>query len=257
MQAYLDLLKDILDNGVRKSNRTGVDTLSVVGRQLRFDLRKGFPLVTTRPIYIRGVVEELLFFIRGATNNEELTQRNVHIWDKWALEEDHVIQRPLPDYKRANLLAEKLSGTPEYPNADNVITELNRLGREAGLKWINENNIPETESVVDYEKGSLGPIYGFLWRHWRTSTGQFIDQLAQAIELLKTNPYSRRILVSSWNPEVLPDETKSPQENILDGKQCLAACHTFFQFTVQPSSETNDIVHLHLYQRKHNCALTA
>lgn len=269
MKSFLDLLQDILDHGVRKINRTGTDTIGVIGRQLRFDLRKGFPLVTTRPIYTRGLIEENLMFIRGSTDNNELTSKDVNIWSKWALPEDVYVERGLPDHARASLLARKLEGSAEYPTGEDVIRRLNKLGYEAGTEWINKEDIPTTEKILRYAAGELGPIYGYLWRFWPCSDGRRIDQLAEAIELLRSNPYSRRNIITAWCPEVLPDEGISPQQNVANGRQCLAACHTFFKFSVTPSqtaSEPNaagEIVvgrptlNLHLFQRKLDCALAA
>ena len=123
---------------------------------MRFDLQKGFPLVTTKKIHLKSVIYELLWFLNGDTNNNYLAHNGVRIWNEWALED-----------------------------------------------------------------GDLGPIYGKQWRSWETPAGQEIDQISQAIELLKQRPDSRRILVNSWNPSVLPDERISPQENVKNGKASL------------------------------------
>lgn len=167
MKQYLDLIQDILDNGFQKGDRTGTGTLSVFGRQLRFDLSKGFPLVTTKKCHLRSIIHELLWFLNGDTNTTYLTDNNVTIWNEWA-------------------------------TAD----------------------------------GDLGPVYGKQWRSWPTPDGRQIDQISQVIEQLKSNPNSRRIIVSAWNPAELPDETISPQANVEQGKMALAPCHAFFQFYV-------------------------
>lgn len=249
MQQFLDLLRDIRDNGVRKINRTGTDTIGVIGRQLRFDLRKGFPLVTTRPIYVRALIYENLFFIRGGTNNMDLIDNDVHIWDKWMVPEDITDEVRLSDPDRAVALSNKLG-----IKTNEAIQQLDHLGYGKAIEFLDENAIPTHRTVVKVKKGELGPIYGYQWRFWKASNGQRIDQLAEAIQMLRTNPYSRRIIVSAWNPEDLPDEKKSPQQNAAEGKQCLAACHTFFQLSVTPHREpeektTKGVLHLHLYQR--------
>ena len=164
MKAYLDLIQDILDNGTQKGDRTGTGTKSVFGRQIRFDLSKGFPMVTTKKLHLKSIVHELLWFIKGDTNIKYLNDNGVKIWNAWA-----------------------------------------------------------------DEKGDLGPVYGSQWRNWN---GEGIDQLAMVVDQLKTNPNNRRIMISAWNPSVMPDTTKTFSENVANGKAALPPCHAFFQFYV-------------------------
>ncbi len=164
MQQYLDLVRRALDEGAVKGDRTGTGTRSVFGHQMRFDLSKGFPLVTTKKIHLKSVIHELLWFIKGDTNIEYLTANGVRIWNEWA-----------------------------------------------------------------DENGDLGPVYGHQWRNWNSED---LDQLKQVVETLKSNPNSRRMLVSAWNPSVLPDTSKSFDENVANGKAALPPCHAFFQFYV-------------------------
>lgn len=151
---YLNLLRDILDNGVRRDDRTGTGTLGVFGRQIRFDLSKGFPLLTTKKLHTRSIFIELLWFLRGDTNIGWLKNNGVGIWDEWA---------------DAN--------------------------------------------------GDLGPVYGKQWRSWAAPNGQSIDQIQKLIHGLKTNPNSRRHIVSAWNPADVDDMALPP-------------CHCLFQFFV-------------------------
>lgn len=164
MQAYHQLLQHILDQGHAKSDRTGTGTLSVFGHQMRFDLSKGFPLVTTKKVHLKSIIYELLWFLKGDTNIKYLTENKVSIWNEWA-----------------------------------------------------DSN------------GDLGPIYGHQWRNWNS---EGIDQIKSVIETLKTNPDSRRMLVSAWNPSVLPDTGRSFEENVANNKAALPPCHAFFQFYV-------------------------
>lgn len=167
MKAYLDTLRLVKEKGFYKSDRTGTGTYSYFGHQIRFDLSKGFPLVTTKKLHLRAIIHELLWFIKGETNIKYLTENNVTIWDEWAT-----------------------------------------------------------------DNGDLGPVYGEQWRSWKGYNGETIDQLANIINEIKTNPDSRRLIVSAWNPAVLPDPKKSPKQNAEEGKQALPPCHTLFQFYV-------------------------
>jgi thymidylate synthase len=154
MKQYLDLLQHVLDHGVAKSDRTGTGTRSVFGYQMRFNLADGFPLVTTKKLHLRSIIHELLWFLRGETNIQYLTENRVSIWNEWA----------------------------------------------------------------DAE-GELGPVYGKQWRSWATPTGERIDQIAEVVEAIRTNPDSRRLIVSAWNPADVP-------------RMALPPCHLLFQFYV-------------------------
>ena len=154
MRAYLDLLRKILDEGVRKSDRTGTGTLAIFGHQLRFDLERGFPLLTTKKLHVKSIVHELLWFLSGSTNIGYLKEHGVRIWDEWADEE-----------------------------------------------------------------GELGPVYGHQWRSWPAPDGGTIDQIAKVVESIRTNPDSRRHIVTAWNPAEID-------------RMALPPCHALFQFFV-------------------------
>ncbi len=154
MQQYLDLMRHVRDNGNRKDDRTGTGTLSIFGHQMRFDLARGFPMVTTKKLHTRSIIYELLWFLSGDTNVGYLNDNKVTIWDEWA-----------------------------------------------------------------DENGDLGPVYGAQWRSWPAPDGQCIDQLEQVLQTLRTNPNSRRIIISAWNVAELD-------------KMALMPCHALFQFYV-------------------------
>lgn len=154
MKQYHDYLKYILENGIKKDDRTGTGTISIFGYQMRFDLSKGFPLVTTKKLHFKSVVHELLWFLSGVTNIKYLQDNGVKIWNEWS-------------------------------NPD----------------------------------GELGPVYGKQWRRWESSNGKIIDQISLAIEQIKNNPDSRRIIINSWNVGDISSMALSP-------------CHYSFQFYV-------------------------
>lgn len=166
MEVYQQLLKQIIDHGVAKSDRTGTGTLSVFGYQMRFDLRESFPMVTTKKLHFKSIIHELLWFLSGSTNVRYLQENGVKIWDEWA-----------------------------------------------------------------DENGDLGPVYGSQWRSWRGADGETIDQISDVIEQIKSNPESRRLIVSAWNPAEI-------------SKMKLPPCHAFFQFNVSQGE-----LSCQLYQR--------
>jgi thymidylate synthase len=154
MRQYLDLMRQVLDRGARKTDRTGTGTLSIFGRQMRFDLAAGFPLVTTKKVHLKSIIHELIWFLSGDTNIAYLKANGVSIWDAWA-----------------------------------------------------------------DEAGDLGPVYGAQWRSWPTGDGGSIDQIRDVVEQIRTNPDSRRLIVSAWNPAEVDNMALPP-------------CHCLFQFYV-------------------------
>jgi thymidylate synthase len=166
MKQYLDLLQHVLDNGVRKDDRTGTGTISTFGYQMRFNLQDGFPVVTTKKLHLKSIIYELLWFLNGDTNVKYLQENGVRIWNEWA-----------------------------------------------------------------DENGELGHIYGHQWRSWPDYKGGNIDQISQAVDMIKNNPDSRRIIVNAWNVADLPNMNLPP-------------CHAFFQFYV-----ANGKLSCQLYQR--------
>jgi thymidylate synthase len=166
LQEYHSLLKQVLENGSEKNDRTGTGTRSIFGHQMRFDLQKGFPLLTTKKVHLKSIIYELLWFLKGETNIRYLKENNVSIWDDWA-----------------------------------------------------------------DKSGELGPVYGHQWRSWPTETGGKIDQITGLIDQIKSNPDSRRLIVTAWNPADVE-------------KMALPPCHCLFQFYV-----ANGKLSCQLYQR--------
>lgn len=208
MKQYLALLQDIKDNGETKSDRTGTGTKSVFGRQVRYNLADGFPAVTTKKLYFNSVVHELLWFLKGSSNIEYLAQNNVHIWDEW----------PYKAYLEKNNLPVPDSSSDEWKTGLKEFIARVAADHEFALTW-----------------GDMGPIYGVQWRKWKGEDGIIVDQIAQAIETIRTNPNSRRNIVTAWNPAEIDTIVTSGG---------LPPCHTLFQFNVH-----GDKLDLHLYQR--------
>jgi thymidylate synthase len=210
MLQYLNLLRDIRDNGVGKDDRTGTGTRSVFGRQLRFDLSEGFPAVTTKKLYMKSIVHELLWFLAGDSNIEYLVQNGVGIWNEWPYR-NYVQQTTGKTVSAADTQTDEWrEGMKEF--IDKVATD-----HEFAMKW-----------------GELGPVYGYQWRHWPDGKGGEIDQIARAVDSLKHNPTSRRIIVSAWNVADI-------DEMAIAG---LPPCHTMFQFYVSDGK-----LSCQLYQR--------
>lgn len=195
MKQYLEVLKDISDNGITKSDRTGVGTKSVFGRQMRFDLSAGFPLVTTKKVPLRAIIHELLWFLQGSTNIKYLVDNNVHIWNEW----------PFRSY-----LQQTGQEVPE-PNSDIWNKKLQEFVEKI-----------KTDDDFAAKYGELGPVYGYQWRSWPTPNGEHIDQISKVIEQIKNTPDSRRMIVSAWNVADIDEMAKSG----------LPPCHTMFQFYV-------------------------
>ncbi len=171
MQQYLDLLSHVMDKGVDRMDRTGTGTRGVFGYQMRFDLKDGFPMVTTKKLHLKSIIHELIWFLAGDTNIEYLKANKIRIWDEWA-----------------------------------------------------------------DENGDLGPVYGKQWRRWESPDGRLIDQISAVIEQIKTNPFSRRHMVSAWNPADIEGMALPP-------------CHCLFQFHVAPQATGPGRLSCQLYQR--------
>lgn len=215
-QQYLDLARYVLEHGHEKGDRTGTGTRSVFGYQMRFDLQKGFPILTTKKVAFGLVKSELLWFLRGDTNIRFLLQHKNHIWDEWAfkkwVESDEYHGPDMTDFGHRWLV------DPEFKKL-----------YLAEKKAFCERILNDDEFAQKY--GNLGNVYGGQWRHWQTRQGETIDQIKHVIEAIKTTPNSRRLIVTAWNPEDVPSAALPP-------------CHTLFQFYVNDGK-----LSCQLYQR--------
>ena len=215
-EPYLQLIRDILEKGHEKSDRTGTGTKSLFGYQMRFNLAEGFPLLTTKKVPFGLIKSELLWFLRGDTNIRFLLEHNNHIWDEWAfknwVESDEYHG---PDMTNFGLRAQE---------DDNF----NKVYQDEKKKFCQK--IVEDQEFAN-KFGNLGDVYGAQWRHWQTRNGETIDQIKDVIETIKNNPDSRRMIVTAWNPEDVPLSALPP-------------CHTLFQFYVNDGK-----LSCQLYQR--------
>lgn len=207
MKQYLSLVQEVLDHGTQKADRTGTGTISIFGAQRRYDLREGFPLLTTKKVYFRGILHELLWFLKGDTNIKYLVERDVHIWDEW----------PYETYKTSE--AYQGESLKEF-------TEKIRESEEFAERW-----------------GDLGPVYGKQWIRWRGYDGEEINQIQNVLDQIKSNPDSRRLIVSGWNVADI--------QSLIQGKRSAPPlCHTLFQFYV-----SDGMIDMQLYQRSADIAL--
>jgi thymidylate synthase len=322
MKNYHNLIRKTLTQGNIRTDRTNTGTISLFGEQLEFDLSKGFPLDTSRQVFMRGNLEELFWMMRGSTDNTELTDRNVNIWSAWAVRQQDL------EYTQQERLVLLRDGCVNYFNttvegkAEVVrfgFENAEAAGREKYYQLVNEaididkmladNGIPKLRpNPHNVKLGALGPVYGEQWVNWpdqandveivftteqriqlaedmlaagmaekftqaglddvkedyagyledkdssnfastdfhirltkfgvpaSTTKHATINQIAKLIDDLKTRPNSRRHIVSAWNVPYLPDESKSPHQNVMDGKMALAPCHTLFQYYVEDRS---------------------
>lgn len=227
MKQYHDLCRLVLDKGIKKEDRTGTGTISYFGHQMRFDLQEGFPLLTTKELNFPLIVSELIWFIQGNTNIRFLLQNKNNIWNEWAFKnwvesEDYDGEVDMTDFGIRSQVDEEF--------AKHYKVEMKRF-KEKIL----------TDDAFAEEFGDLGPVYGEQWRSWKGANGKTYDQLMDAIEQIKKNPDSRRLIVSAWNPSFIISDTEgTPPEQ----QMALPPCHTFFQFYV-----ANGKLSLQMYQR--------
>lgn len=216
MQPYLDLCRHILDHGTKKEDRTGTGTTSVFGYQMRFDLQKGFPLLTTKKVPFRLIASELLWFIKGDTNIRYLLQHNNNIWNEWAFK--NWVESP--NYQGPDMTNFGLRAQQDDTFRKQYEEQMDRFKK----RILHDDTFAESF-------GELGDVYGKQWRAWQTAKGETIDQLKNVIDTIQTNPSSRRLIVTAWNPEDIPHMALPP-------------CHTLFQFYV-----TDGRLSCQLYQR--------
>lgn len=215
-QAYLALCKRILEKGNQKNDRTNTGTTSLFGEQIRFNLQDGFPLITTKRVPFRLIASELLWFLRGDTNIRYLLEHDNNIWNEWAFKKwIESVDYAGPDMTDFGNRSQK--------------DEAFKVDYDAQMNQFKERVLVDDTFSDKY--GDLGFVYGSQWRHWKTTQNETIDQIANVIHDIKTNPNSRRLIVSAWNPEDVP-------------QMALPPCHTFFQFYVE-----NGKLSCQLYQR--------
>lgn len=205
MKQFNELLRYVRNNGHLRADRTGVGTIGVFGTQVRYNLAKGFPLVTTKKVHLKSIIHELLWFLSGDTNNNSLLANGVSIWNEWAIENGDL----------GPIYGKMWTQWPVYekPSDEDLLCACTDLVREGATNQLDE--------------------YSYT-----------IDQVQMLIDGIKNKPFSRRHILSGWNPQFLPDETISPQDNVRQGKQALPPCHVLAQFYVEDNR-----LSCQLYQR--------
>lgn len=277
-QQYLAHAKNILSHGNVRPDRTGTGTRSIFGHQMRHDLMKGFPLLTSKFVPLRLIIQELVWILEGSTNNNHLVANNVHIWDEWALvdKKEHTVESRLLMINK--MMAQWIHPAPkawEATTHEEIDTQV-----EAFFALYHQHSTNDRVNITTTRRywrmmsrfehgpddGKLGPVYGHQWRRWGSNAVTIdriqqvledhkdnpaegmaemqrlvnhtrewggIDQIQELMDGLKNKPFSRRHIVSGWNPDDMPDETKSHAENVSNNKQALPPCHTLFQFYVR------------------------
>ena len=208
MKQLLDIYRHILDHGRMTGNRTKYAARKVFGYQVRFNMLQGFPLATTKKMHLPSIIHELIWFIQGSTNIAYLKANGVSIWDEWATTEPEIEIEDLHYNDRVKMYAE-VKNIPENEAFDHFHEVSTKHGFHQANNELSAAGVPTKIERVVLPCGEVGPMYGYQWRHWKGADGKEYDQLADVIHMLKTNPNSRRIIVSAWKPEVLPDESIS------------------------------------------------
>lgn len=216
MKQYHDLCTYILENGQERTDRTGVGTIGVFGYQMRFNLQKGFPLLTTKHTSFKLIASELLWFLKGDTNVQTLVRQNNNIWNEWAFENWVASE----EYQGPNMTNFGIRTTQDAEFKVHYDKEM--------AAFIERLKVDDTFAA---KYGELGPVYGRQWRAWEGKDGQIIDQIQNVIASLKQSPHSRRHIVTAWNPAEVDDMALPP-------------CHSFMQFYVQGNK-----LSCQLYQR--------
>lgn len=267
-QQYIDLLKEIDETGQFYGDRTKVGRISLFGTRMKFNLKKGFPLLTTKKMFTRGMIEEILWFLKGSSDVRELMDKNVHIWDQWRVQQEQ-IDNPSDHVK--TILGNKEDFSIDHEIAkDELQIKLGSIGELYGPMWRNapgggDLRVAQAlfgDKFLEVLKKELASD------KWEAIVKQYpnneeeqmnavlqaynkIDQIQQLILNLKSNPHSSRHVVSAWFPELLPDERIKPWDNVLLGRQSLAPCHCLFQMYVNDPIEEGGKMQLscQLYQR--------
>lgn len=266
MKNYLELGQRILNEGQFYGDRTKVGRVSIFGADLRFNLQEGFPLVTTKKIFTKGIIAELLWFLKGSSNVQELIDQGVHIWDDWRVTQE--LLDNLPERIQA-VMGDPNDPSMEYQMAkDELNTHLGSIGPLYGKMWREAPGGADTRplellfgnnyiKVMDDELASDKKSKLLVnvkdkdpsteeYKHALFQQYYGVDQIQQLIINLKRNPHSSRHVISCWMPELLPDERLTPEENVFIGKMALAPCHVMFQCYVKDPKEEGGKMRLSL-----------
>lgn len=239
--ALLTALLTLSRKEKQRPNRTNTTTSSLFGFELTFDLNDQFPLFEGRFVSLSNVAFELAWFLEGSTNADRLKEYGCNIWNEWALQEDFVQNIKMTPHERVQYLS-----AISDKSVREIIRYLQSLkSEEDGHVYLDSLNVPRSMDFKLIDKGSIGPLYGQQWRAWHSfeldrhgnTKRASVDQISKLITDLRNNPYSRRHVISAWNPAFLPNESISPQENVKLGKMAIAPCHQMSQFYVSDDGD--------------------
>lgn len=234
MKQYLELLREILETGRERGDRTGTGTIGIFDAKLKFDLSKGeFPLLTTKFVSRKLAWREFHSILNGELHMESMINEDGKgdFWAPWRLKESVSTEVELENYERLQWLEE--NDKDAYLEFYSKRISIRPV--EEGHAWLDSHNVPRTRSAVIHQAGDLNAPYGSAWRNFSEDPlkKRGVDQVAYVLDLLRNNPESRRIIISAWNPLWMPDEKVTPQENIINGKPCLTPCHFLVEFYVE------------------------
>lgn len=222
---YMKTMNEIIDDGQYRGDRTGTGVISLPDVEYRHDLRISHPVLSSRFFNLFQPITEIVWMMSGSSNIQYLKENNCPFWNGFAVKGDKVAPVELTRTQRLNLLAQK-RGVP-YGKVLQIFGSETPTDIDLEL---DSQKIPNIQDMLIAKDGELGPVYGVQWRNWPNPDGTTFDQLTYALDTLRKDPNSRRVVVNCWNPSYLPDPKKSPADNAIDGKMALTPCHIAFSF---------------------------
>lgn len=225
---YVGQIRKIINEGTFRGDRTGTGVWTLPFQNYTHDLRRNYPILSTRLFKFDQPITEIIWMLSGSDNIQFLKDNGCPFWNGFAVKGDKIEQQHIDLARRVHLLCEKTGRS-----YNEVMLEAAQMDRDTLVKILDIEQIPNVVDVVKAKDGDLGPVYGVQWRHWLKPDGTTFDQIQYALDTLKDDPNSRRVVVNCWNPSYLPDPKISPAENAENGNMALTPCHYSFGFYTQ------------------------